>query len=900
MKILKGNSEQAAIWVVVVLFLSVPFMALMLANVPSAWASGPNGPAGSRAVTGILSKVPETRGKSLHGVDWRPRTDQAFIVGQGAVYMYNATTKNLTQLDGTESVDNYYEDLAWRPQGDYALIVGATPMGSKASGLIVKLSPVGSTWKVQILFTSVKYKLSSIDWAWDGSYAIIVGGAMGGENAPANMLMLRYSPWSGNYMEVTSDTTGPGLSNVAYNLALGKFYACGLSGRMMTYDGTTSKDITDPALKSIDLFAITWRDNGGRAMMGGWYTKALVGYVVTTDGTYNRIIQDPDMGLVSDADWAPRTDYTLFVGQNGGIWQYVEGDKAPLKLTPFDTKHYYGVNFNDDGNIGLIVGAEGDILRYDVSYPLEQNFPPEVYIVSPHNNDAFDYGKIIPFSSNSTHDDDLEQLSYTWTSSLDSTLSNQPYFSKNLSTGKHLITLAVSDTDSHITKATINVTVRPPTDVPSIDAGPYKIGYVGKDIDLEGRVVHSGYNIKTYEWDCAGTGQFKTTNGPRTQCNYAKVGKYNATFRVTDVRLAVAIRKAVVTVFPPLSDANITTMVNVTNKAPLQKGDYLIFSVNATVSTSIELFVVPPKGADVQTLSIHFPPSKPFPNGTYNVTWQVPGNQRPGEYRIKWRYLDQNGTRTDWYVTKPDFEVKKYNEDGTGSLMAMIAAIIVVIVLVVIAIVVVVMYMLKRSVTKLEAAVLFYQDGRVIQSYIPPETGPKAAPPPQPPATPPQAPPPAPPVQVAYGQPPQYAAPAGAAPMQSPTPQYPAQPTQQYPPQPVPQAPQPAPVVPTNAGTAQVHAVVQDAINSIRQGTAHRLPDKVVEGLRTIYLEQGQHTILAVAVTGPDLPSIRKGMKNALQEIEIVYGNQLRKWDGLIADMPRIQAIIEKEVKVRD
>jgi hypothetical protein len=107
-------------------------------------------------------------------------------------------------------------------------------------------------------------------------------------------------------------------------------------------------------------------------------------------------------------------------------------------------------------------------------------------------------------------------------------------------------------------------------------------------------------------------------------------------------------------------------------------------------------------------------------------------------------------------------------------------------------------------------------------------------------------------------------------------------------------------MVPTNAGAAQVLAVVQDAINSIRQGTAHRLPDKVVEGQRSIYIEQGQHTILAVSVTGPDVPTIRKGMKNALQEIEIVYGNQLRKWDGLITDMPRLQAIIEKEAKVRE
>jgi hypothetical protein len=361
-----------------------------------------------------------------------------------------------------------------------------------------------------------------------------------------------------------------------------------------------------------------------------------------------------------------------------------------------------------------------------------------------------------------------------------------------------------------------------------------------------------------------------------------------------------------------------------------------------------------------------------MPNGTNYLTMIIPKNFKTGLYDIKWRYHDQNDSKTDWYVSHDRFEVKKYKTDGTSNLFMMIAAATVVIVLVVVAIVVVVMYMLKRSVMKLEAAVLFYRDGRVVHSYVPPSAQPPqtATPPPTPPAAPP-------PAQEQYGsqqaygtatpsptvQAPQYTAqpapqytpqptvpdqyqPQPAYPPQStmqpqgppsiqapgqytPQPAYPPQPTIQpqgppsvqapgqyqpqpaYAPQPVapPQpayAPQPetpapstAPSDPTNIGLDRAKAVVKEAIEGIRQGTTSRLPDKIIEGMRTILVEQGQHTIMAVSITGPEPQDLKKGMKNALQEIEILYGNQLRNWDGLTQDMPKIQAIIEKEVKKR-
>ena len=40
-------------------------------------------------------------------------------------------------------------------------------------------------------------------------------------------------------------------------------------------------------------------------------------------------------------------------------------------------------------------------------------------------------------------------------------------------------------------------------------------------------------------------------------------------------------------------------------------------------------------------------------------------------------------------------------------------------------------------------------------------------------------------------------------------------------------------------------------------------------------------------------------MKNTLQEIEIMYGNSLRNWDGQIADMPSLQPVIEKNLHMK-
>jgi hypothetical protein len=308
--------KQAVAWMMVLLLVAGFFTALLLTDIQDTSATPDQG----RSAKGVLSKVPETRGRNLRGVDWRPGTDQAFLVGQSAIYMYNSTTTNLTTLDSAESTDYYYEDIAWRPQGDYAIIVGVTPVSTRNHGLIEKIWYDGTAWRLATLSFSVGIPLTGIAWSSDGSYAMIVGGARAGETQQVGTIMLRFSGSSTSWTTIYTDSGPSGLSDVSYNSVLGMFYAVGLDGRMMTYNGDQYAFMNGSVPKTADIFSTTWRDNGGRAMMGGWFDGTQKGYIFTTDGTYTRLVTEVQEAYVNDASWAPGSDYTLFAGQTGGIW----------------------------------------------------------------------------------------------------------------------------------------------------------------------------------------------------------------------------------------------------------------------------------------------------------------------------------------------------------------------------------------------------------------------------------------------------------------------------------------------------------------------------------------------------------------------------------------------------
>jgi hypothetical protein len=817
----------------VVILIIALFIAGGLAPFSMSFTVGAEGDEGSRDLPkGGLSQVTNPRTKAFRGLDWKPGTNDAYLVGQGAVVLYQDNgTEDVVQLDSTESEDHYYEEIAWRPQGDYALIVGATPASTRTKGLISKMWWEGNTIRITALYANLQTRLAGIEWSPDGTYAVIVGGARGGEDFSVNAVMLRYSHGSGLLTEAYTASDGVGLSDVEYNTAGEFFHASGLDGRIIQYDGITAVEKSDNALKATDFYAITWRDNGGTGIFAGKIGKSNKGHLVATDGNYNHAIADLEENYAYDADWAPGSDYSLIVGRSGSIWEYSPGSGIADVNNMFHTKHFYGVDFNDAGTVALIVGQDGSILKYTVDYPEQENYAPSVYITSPVDSGQFDYGVQINFSSNGTNDPDLDKLDYKW-SEYDRTLdketkiSNDPYFTKDdLRAGKHTIYLEVDDSNDHTVKVSINITIRQPTELPSVNLGGDRIGYIGEPVEFDARVIERDSDIVAWNYDCKGDYNWSSTTKPSFDCSYDEEGIYTVTFKVMDDRNAQAEDSVTVTVFPKRTGDHDVEIFPQGQK--LSPGDKVTVTMNMSSANRIEVQYVPPPGKGAP-MSIPGGPN----NGEYTAFTTINKGNKAGSYDIRWRYYDHNDNTTDWYTETDAFQVKKQQEDdGLGDIMGYLIAIVVVIIIVVV-IVAFVFLLYKKSLSRVETALLIYRDGRMIHSGTPAQPGP---------GTP----------MLDYSAP------------------------------------------------GQIHTTVNGHIQNLIQGTARNLPSSFLHASSNVFIEQGMHTILVVAFSGNEPSGLRKKMKNVLQEIEIIYGNQLRQWDGLVTEMPRIQAIIDKNLSFK-
>jgi len=92
--------------------------------------------------------------------------------------------------------------------------------------------------------------------------------------------------------------------------------------------------------------------------------------------------------------------------------------------------------------------------------PEKINRKPVIVIKSPNENLRYTEGKPITFDASSTYDPDGQELTFLWFSSLDGFLGTDPIVTKGLSSGTHIITLAVSDGVANVTK-TLKIIVHP-------------------------------------------------------------------------------------------------------------------------------------------------------------------------------------------------------------------------------------------------------------------------------------------------------------------------------------------------------------------------------------------------------------------------------------------------------
>ena len=173
---------------------------------------------------------------------------------------------------------------------------------------------------------------------------------------------------------------------------------------------------------------------------------------------------------------------------------------------------------------------------------LTANTLPRPVIGSPSDGDVFDTRTPAGFDCSGSSDQDLDELSIHWTSSIDGFLSSCATFTRLLSEGSHRITLFVNDGHGHNVSARVSINVnkapnrRPAVTVASPSDNTQVSGVVvfsGKAADIDGNDTLRMVEVKIGKGDWAeseGVGDW--TFG----WNTSKVtnGKYKVVFRAFD------------------------------------------------------------------------------------------------------------------------------------------------------------------------------------------------------------------------------------------------------------------------------------------------------------------------------------------------------------------------------
>ncbi len=158
---------------------------------------------------------------------------------------------------------------------------------------------------------------------------------------------------------------------------------------------------------------------------------------------------------------------------------------------------------------------------------------PTVAISSPVDGSIFLEGTTIPFNS-IANDVDGSIADYEWTSDLDGPLGNSSNFEKTLSTGTHIISLTVIDSDGKVAKANIKISVvsnLPPTaSINSPEDG--SVFTNGSSITLSGSGADSDGSIVAYRWVSDKDGDLSTNSS--FSISSLSLGLHSIILTVTD------------------------------------------------------------------------------------------------------------------------------------------------------------------------------------------------------------------------------------------------------------------------------------------------------------------------------------------------------------------------------
>lgn len=286
--------------------------------------------------------------------------------------------------------------------------------------------------------------------------------------------------------------------------------------------------------------------------------------------------------------YAWHLDGTLVEGYPKNTSNWVKSSPAVADIDGDDKNEV--VIGSDDGNLYIWDGTgKSDNLGWPRFHYNERNTRlysgPTVKIMSPLNGSSRKIGPV-SFTA-SANDVDGYIDSYEWSSSIDGALSSSSSFTRNLSLGKHLITLKVRDNEGKVSRTRAEITIvenQPPTaNIISPSTGTTFLK--GAAITFSGQGTDSDGVIASYEWSSNKDGVLGT--GSNITMSTLSVGSHTITLTVKDDDGASATTEVSLRVNNPPS-ASITSP---SNNAVFNLGDSVsLVGVGSDSDGSIALY----------------------------------------------------------------------------------------------------------------------------------------------------------------------------------------------------------------------------------------------------------------------------------------------------------------------
>ena len=304
-----------------------------------------------------------------------------------------------------------------------------------------------------------------------------------------------------------------------------------------------------------------------------------------------------------------------------------------------------------------------------------RNLPPVVKLDKPADTTIFLSTDVVDFDGSASTDPEGHDLTFLWTSDKDGQLGTIATFSKNLSVGQHMITLAVTDDHHQTSKVSVNIEVKLDTlPTAKFTAKPLLL-LKGEKVSFDGTASGDKEGpLAGYEFDFGDKTTLTWGTSPTVSHIYTSAGTYKTTLLVKDRKGQVGLASDPVTI-------TVGERPNAAVTASL---------ANVKVSKPVTLSANGSSDPDGKVVAYYFDYGDKTNSGWVNDSSVTKTYATAGSYTVTLKVKDElgfesvNSATVGVLVTKPETPAT----NGLGAMLLPILLIIIVVIVVVVLLVV--------------------------------------------------------------------------------------------------------------------------------------------------------------------------------------------------------------------